>query len=104
MPLYLVARVTVTDAAEYALYSQAVGPIFIREKVRVIASDLSPMTYSETEKRAVKDDSVSRIVMLEFRDTPHMERFFLQPDYIAAKVHRDAGARFEVNVFEGLPR
>lgn len=93
MPTFVFAKFNISDPTGYDRYVKLATPIFMREKVRVHASDTSP-------KALTPDMEADKVVLLEFRDGAHFKHFFAQADYMEAAKHRDAASEMSATVFE----
>jgi uncharacterized protein (DUF1330 family) len=85
MSTFVLAYFTIHDRAGYKEYTEKAFPIFMREKVKIVANDEAPVPMS-------KDIEADKVVLLEFRDDAHVKSFFSQPDYMEAAKIRDAAA------------
>ena len=86
MPTFVFAKFDISDPEGYEQYVALATPIFIREKVRVHASDNAP-------KALTPDMQADKVVLLEFRDHDHFRHFFAQADYMEAAKVRDASSK-----------
>jgi len=93
MSLFVLAHFQIHDRAGYQRYVDLATPIFIREKVKVLANDEAPVPISPGLK-------ADKAVLLEFRDKDHYTHFFSQPDYMEAAKHRDAASVITAMRFE----
>jgi len=93
MSTFVLAYFQIHDKAGYARYVELATPIFIREGVKILGNDESPVPITPGLK-------VDKAVLLEFRDDAHYKHFFTQPDYMAAAKHRDAASTITAMKFE----
>lgn len=93
MSTFVLAQFQIHDKAGYARYVEIATPIFIREGVKILGNDESPVPISPGLK-------VDKVVLLEFRDDAHYKNFFTQPDYMAAAEHRNAASTITAVKFE----
>lgn len=93
MSLFVLAHFQIHDRAGYARYVELATPIFMRENVKILANDESPVPISPGLK-------VDKAVLLEFRDKAHYAHFFSLPDYMEAAKHRDAASTITALRFE----
>lgn len=85
MSLFVLAQFKIHDRAGYDDYVALATPIFIREKVKILASDDSPVAITPGA-------DFDKVVLLEFRDQAHMTGFFSAPDYMKAADIRNAAS------------
>jgi uncharacterized protein (DUF1330 family) len=85
MSIFVFAHFKIHDKTGYARYVELATPIFMREGVKVLGNDESPVPISPGLE-------ADKAVLLEFRDKAHYKHFFSQPDYIEAAKHRDAAS------------
>ena len=95
MSTFVFAKFEISDQSGYDRYVALATPIFMREKVRVHASDTSP-------KALTLDMAADKVVLLEFRDRAHFKHFFEQADYMEAAKIRDGASKMSATVFERL--
>jgi len=93
MSTFVFAHFKIHDKAGYARYVELATPIFIREGVKIRASDEAPVAMTPNM-------AADKAVLLEFRDDAHMEDFFSLPDYMAAAEHRNAASKLSAMKFE----
>jgi len=93
MSTFVFAKFDISDEAGYDRYVALATPIFLREKVRIHASDTSPHALTPNMK-------ADKVVLLEFRDHEHFEHFFSQADYMEAAKVRNAASTMSATVFE----
>lgn len=94
MTAYIVfTRDETTDAAELALYSQAVGASFEGHTVEFLA------TYGDIE--TLEGSPVEAAVILRFPDMQAARAWYHSPAYQAVARHRFKGAKFRAILTEG---
>lgn len=93
MSLFVLAQFNIHDRPGYEKYVALATPVFIREKVKIHASDDAPRAIT-------KGADFDKVVLLEFRDQDHMTAFFSAKDYMAAAKIRDAAATITAMQFE----
>ena len=93
MSVFVFAKFAIHDFEGYQRYVELSTPIFIREGVKVLGNDMSPVHLSS-------DMKADKAVLLEFRDDAHMDAFFKLPDYIEAAKHRLAASKMSGIKFE----
>lgn len=93
MTTFVLAHFQIHDRGGYDTYVKLATPIFMREGVKVLANDESPVPITPGLK-------VDKAVLLEFRDEAHYKHFFSQPDYIEAAKHRDAASTITAMQFK----
>lgn len=93
MSLFVLAQFKIHDRAGYNAYVALATPIFIREGVRIHASDDAPVAIT-------KGAEFDKVVLLEFRDQAHMRGFFSLEDYSAAAKIRDAASTLTAIQFD----
>lgn len=86
-------REETTDAAELALYSQAVGSTFEGHDVTFLA------TYGDIE--TLEGATVEGAVILRFPDMQAARAWYHSEAYQAAAAHRFKGAKFRAFIVEG---
>jgi uncharacterized protein (DUF1330 family) len=91
---YIVARVDVDDADQYALYAKgALGAMRIYG-ARILARG--------GRSEALEGEARKRNVILEFESFEQARRYYDSPEYQAAKKHRDGVSRGEFLLVEGF--
>lgn len=93
MSTFVFAKFAIHDRAGYERYVALATPIFMREKVKIHASDDAPQPLSP-------DMKADKVVLLEFRDPEHYKHFFSQADYMEAAKIRDAASTLSATMFE----
>lgn len=93
MSLFVFAKFAIHDREGYERYVALATPIFIREGVKIHASDDAPQALSD-------DMSADKVVLLEFRDHAHYKHFFSQADYVAAAKIRDGASKLSATLFQ----
>lgn len=89
---YLIAHVSISDAAAYAVYAQAAGEAMRPFNAKLIAGG----QYENLEGEAHE-----RHLIFEFDSFADAKRFYASPEYQAAKVLRAAAATGTLVIVEG---
>ena len=95
MPAYLIAQVTVRDAATYERYKDLVPPSITLYGGRYLARG----GLTETLEGSWRP---KRIVVLEFPSVERARQWWSSPEYAEAKALRQASADTEMLLLEGL--
>jgi len=98
MSIFVLAQFKIHNRDGYERYVELATPIFIREKVKIHASDDAPIAMTP-------DMEFDKVVLLEFRDDSHRKNFFALEDYNEAAKHRNAASTLSAicfNRFTGL--
>ena len=93
MSTFICAQFHIHDRQGYARYVEMATPIFIREGVKIHASDDAPIGITQGV-------DFNKVVLLEFRDPAHLEHFFSTPDYAKAAKVRNAASTITAVQFE----
>ncbi len=96
MPVYFVARVTVTDPVRYEDYKRAAQESIAASGGRYIVrgGEVTPMEGKEDPRR---------FVILEFPDRATAEAWYDGPAYAAARKLREGAAEMDALLVEGAP-
>ncbi len=92
---YIVANITVTDPARYALYTEAAP--------RVIAAFGGRYLVRGPDIETVEGGLPlgERFVILEFESLAQARRFYYSDEYQAIATHRKASSRSDFHIIEG---
>ncbi|GHB02401.1 hypothetical protein GCM10009069_26410 [Algimonas arctica] len=82
MSTIIVSFLNFIDRDHYATYAAMAGKILMRDGVKIIVNDENPTVVAG-------DDSIDKVVVLEFRDDDHMMAVLGSDEYKAAMVYRE---------------
>ena len=82
MSTIIVSFLNFIDRDHYATYAAMAGKILMQGGVNIIVNDENPTVVAG-------DDSVDKVVVLEFRDDDHMKTVLGSDEYKAAMVFRE---------------
>jgi uncharacterized protein (DUF1330 family) len=95
MPAYLIAQITVRDAATYERYRKLAPPSIALYGGRYVVRGGATVALEGTWRPA-------RLVVLEFPSTERAREWWDSPEYAAAKALRQSCADTEMLLVEGL--
>ncbi len=95
MAAYIIARIEVTDAAQYEQY-KAAAPAAIAKYGGTY------LTRGGAVETAEGDDESRRVVILQFPDMDAARTFYKSPEYTAAREKRAGAANGQFLIVEGL--
>ncbi len=95
MPAYLIVDCEVTDAERYEAYKLLAPPAIAKYGGRYLVRG-GEMTPMEGDWRP------SRVVVLEFPDVETAKRFYVSPEYAAARAQRAGAARMNIVLVPGI--
>jgi uncharacterized protein (DUF1330 family) len=97
MPAYLIAQITVRDAATYDRYRELAPPSIAQYGGRYVARGGTTETLEGTWRP-------KRLVILEFPSVEQARAWWASPEYAPAKALRQSSADADILVVEGLTR
>lgn len=95
MPAYLIVDCEVTDTERYEAYKLLAPPAIAKFGGRYLVRG-GEMTPLEGDWRP------GRIVVLEFPDVETAKRFYVSPEYVAARQTRAGAARMNMVLVPGI--
>jgi len=97
-PVYMLANLTVHDAAAYRTYEKGFFPLLKRHGGALVTLDDRPMTLEGAAPPQ------GRVVIFSFPSEGHAGAWYADPDYQALSAHRRAGTRLTfLTMVRGLP-
>lgn len=90
---YIVARVTVTDPEQYAVYARMAGEAIRKHGGKALARG--------GRSEALEGEARARNVILEFESYEAAKAYFFSPEYQAAKKEREQAGIGEFVLVEG---
>jgi uncharacterized protein (DUF1330 family) len=94
MSAYLIANVSITDAAQYERYKQ-LSTIAINAYGATVRVRGGEVTVLEGDWRP------ERVIVLEFRNVEHAKAFYDSPEYLAARKAREHAATMRMVLVAG---
>jgi len=95
MPVYIIARVDITDRDRYQHYLKAVPPVIEQHGGKVIARSEDTITLEGPAE-------TRRIVIIEFPTMGKAKEFYHSPEYRNAKKLREGAGTGELIVIGGF--
>lgn len=94
MPAYVIAMMSIHDPETYKKYTDLTPPIVKKYGGKFL-------TRGEKVTTIEGEEYTARMVILEFPSEDHVRAWFADPDYIKAKVWRQAASKARIFVQQG---
>jgi len=94
MPAYVIAMMSIHDPETYKKYTDLTPPIVKKYGGKFL-------TRGEKVTTIEGEEYTARMVILEFPSEDHVRAWFADPDYIEAKVWRQAASQARIFVQQG---
>lgn len=95
MPAFMIVFARITDAARYATYAEAVGPLIARHGGRLIGRSLPPVVLEGAF-------SWQAAGVLEFPSLAAAQNFWSSSDYTKLKFLRAGAAEIQAVLVDGI--